>query len=119
MEQGCAVCQTAKFIGKRWTLLLLLELYKGETRKKRYSELKARLSGITPKLLSQRLRELEKEGLVRKKVDASSFPVRSEYELTESGSDFISAIKCIKKWSIRWKPCSRSCRSKDCKICCL
>lgn len=117
MEESCTVYQTADFIGKRWTMLILLELYKGESGKRRYSELKSRLPDITPKMLSLRLKELEKEGLVKRIVDASEFPVKSTYSLTRSGEDFIKIIKGIKRWALKWKLRNRLCENADCGRC--
>jgi len=68
MEQDCTIYKTASFVGKRWTLLILLELYKGQSRLKRYSEIKKGLPEITPKVLSLRLKEL-----------ATAFPEYSEW----------------------------------------
>jgi DNA-binding HxlR family transcriptional regulator len=117
MEKSCTVYRTADFIGKRWTMLILLELYKGEAGTRRYSELKRGLPDITPKMLSARLKELEKEGLVKKMVDASEFPVKSIYSLTKSGEDFIKIIKGIKKWALKWKLKYRVCEQADCGEC--
>ena len=64
MQEGCTVNLTVKYIARKWTLLILLELYKGDGHTRRFSELKSGLLGITQKVLSARLRELEKEGLV-------------------------------------------------------
>ena len=64
MQEGCTVNLTVKYIARKWTLLILLELYKGEGHTRRFSELKGCLFGITQKVLSARLRELEKEGLL-------------------------------------------------------
>ena len=50
-------------------------------------------------------------------VDASSFPVKSEYELTKIGIDFISIIKDIKSWALRWKINNKVCEQLDCKNC--
>ena len=116
MEKDCTIYKTANFIGKRWTLLILLELYKGD-KIKRYSELKNQLPEITPKILSARLKELEKEGLIRKKVDASHFPVKCEYSLTKSGKDFIKVIKGIKRWALKWKIKNKICEKADCREC--
>ncbi|MFH1447591.1 MAG: helix-turn-helix domain-containing protein [Candidatus Micrarchaeota archaeon] len=117
MNRKCTVFKTARFIGKRWTLLILLELYKGKSRRKRYSELKERLINITPKILSTRLKELEKEGLVEKRITADKFPIKSEYSLTASGRDFISVIRGIKKWALKWDKGSVICENRDCKHC--
>ncbi|MEF8848902.1 MAG: helix-turn-helix domain-containing protein [Candidatus Thermoplasmatota archaeon] len=119
MNEDCTVYKTMSFISKKWTLLILLELYKGEKEKKRYSEIKKKMEEITPKVLTARLRELEKEGLINRKVDASSFPVKTEYSLTESGKDFIPIISQIKSWALRWKPHQEICDSIECNNCTL
>ena len=72
---------------------------------------------ITPKVLSVRLRELEKEGLISKKIDASKFPVKCEYSLTKSGIDFINIIQDIKNWALKWKPHQNICERMECKNC--
>ena len=117
MKQDCTIYQTANFIGKKWTLLILLELYRGDSKTKRYSKLKSGLPDITPKILSARLKELEKEGLINKKIDSTTFPVKCEYSLTRSGEDFIRIIKDIKKWALRWKIKNIVCEKANCKEC--
>jgi len=117
MDEKCTVYKTIDFISKKWSLLILLEIYKSPEGKKRYSEIKNNLLDITPKVLSARLKELEKEGLIAKHVDVSSFPVKSEYELTKIGIDFISIIKDIKNWALRWKIDNKVCEQLDCKVC--
>jgi len=115
MDNNCTIYRTVDFIGKRWTLLILLELYKGKIR--RYSEIKGRMADITPKMLSARLKELEKEGLVHKSIDSSEFPVKCEYKLTPKGNDFIKIIKDIKMWALKWNIKNRLCEGIDCKQC--
>jgi DNA-binding HxlR family transcriptional regulator len=117
MDESCTVYKTIDFISKKWSLLILLEIYKSPKGKKRYSEIKNNLLDITPRVLSARLKELEKEGLILKYIDASSFPVKSEYELTKSGIDFIRIIKDIKNWALRWKFDNKVCGQLDCKNC--
>lgn len=117
MKQTCPVYTTMNFMGKRWTMLVLLELYKGKARWKRYSELKNALKDITPKVLSMRLRELEKEGLVIHRVESSGFPVKSKYRLSESGEDFVKVIKGVKRWGLKWKVKNEYCESMKCKEC--
>ena len=116
MDVDCTIYQTASFIGKRWTLLILLELYKGG-KPKRYSEIKKGILGITPKILSLRLKELEKEKLIVKKIDTSEFPVKCEYSLTPSGIDFIKIIQDMKKWALKWKVKNIVCEKVNCKEC--
>jgi DNA-binding HxlR family transcriptional regulator len=117
MNIDCTVYRTVEYLSKRWSLLILLELFKGEDYSKRYSELKNDLLDITPKVLSTRLKELQSEGLVSKTVDASSFPVRSDYTLTESGLALIDVIKSLKEWALIWKIDNEPCQKMDCADC--
>ena len=117
MDTDCTIYKTTNFVGKRWTLLILLELYRGDSKTKRYSEIKSSLSKITPKILSARLKELEKERLITKKIDASEFPVKCEYKLTKSGEGFIKIIQDMKKWALKWKIKNRVCEKSNCREC--
>ena len=117
MKENCTVYQTVDFISKKWTLLILLELFKGDKEKKRYYEIKDKITNITPKMLSSRLKELEKQGLITKLIDATSFPVKCEYSLTKSGTDFIQIIKDIKNWALKWKINNKLCEQLNCKDC--
>lgn len=119
MDENCTVYRTMDFISRKWTLLILLELYKGGKEKKRYSEIKDKMEDITPKVLSQRLKELESEKLITRRVDASKFPVKTEYSLTESGRDFIPIIRQMKTWALKWKPHNELCESVNCENCTL
>ncbi len=117
MKEGCSVRKSVNFLGKRWTLLILLELYKGKLEWKRFSQIKKNLNDITSKILSARLKELERENLINKRVDVAEFPIKSEYRLTKAGEDFIRIIKNIKKWSLKWKKKNKACEERDCKDC--
>ena len=83
------------------------------------SELKDALEEITPKVLSERLKELEEEGIVTKKIDATAFPVKCEYTLTDSGLGLVEIIRAIKTWALKWKIDNIPCGEQDCKICVL
>jgi DNA-binding HxlR family transcriptional regulator len=117
MDDNCTVYKTMDYISKKWTLLILLEIYKGKESKKRYSNIKNKLPEITPKILSARLKELEKEGFITKNIDTRRFPVKTEYALTKVGLDFIGIIKDIKSWALRWKIHNKICERLDCKDC--
>jgi DNA-binding HxlR family transcriptional regulator len=119
MQDGCTVNLTVRYIARKWTLLILLELYKGKDHTRRFSELKGCLEGITQKVLSMRLKELEKEGLIEKRVDGTLFPVKSDYTLTESGLDIICIIKDLKRWALKWKITNIECGCQDCSECVL
>ncbi len=115
MAQACPVHRAADFIGKRWTLLILLELSR-EGEPLRYSDVKRRLAGITPKMLSARLREMEARGLVANSVDASRMPVRSDYRLTRKGREFIPVIRSLRKWALAWES-GTACAYRSCQQC--
>lgn len=119
MQDTCTVSQTVRYLSKRWTLLIILELYKGEGYTRRFSELRDALPGITPKVLSERLKELEHEEIITRRVDATAFPVRTEYTLTESGLEIIGIIRDIKTWALKWKIENIACGDQDCKECVL
>ena len=117
MRKNCTIYKTASFIGKRWTLLIILEIYKGDKDWIRYSALKNRLMDITPKILSARLKELEKENLIKRRVDTKNFPIKSEYTLTEMGKEFIKVIEKMKDWALKYKIDNQECEIKTCKEC--
>jgi len=117
VRNECAIHDTLSFVGKKWTLLVLLELYKGKAEWKRYSQLKRQLPGITPKMLAARLRELTELKLIEKRVDASTTPIKSEYMLTDSGKAFIKVIRELKKWTLKWGGKNRACEKSACRTC--
>jgi DNA-binding HxlR family transcriptional regulator len=90
----CAVAKTLKVIGSKWTMLLLHNLFDG---KKRFGELQRALPGISPKTLSQRLQELEQEGIITKTVYAE-IPLHVEYNLTAKGQSLSGVFKSLEKW---------------------
>lgn len=119
MDHDCTFYKTMDYLAKRWTILILLELHKGKQEWKRFSEIRNSMKDITSKVLSERLKEIEEEGLVEKRVDASSFPIKSEYRLTESGQELVEAIKNIKQWALKWKIDNEPCKMQDCARCTL
>jgi DNA-binding HxlR family transcriptional regulator len=88
-----------ELIGKRWTGAIVCALTE---RPMRYAELGKAIPGLSDRLLSQRLRELEEEGLVERQVEAGS-PVRVTYSLTDSGRELDPALRELKSWAKRWK----------------
>ncbi|MDI7743902.1 winged helix-turn-helix transcriptional regulator [Lysinibacillus fusiformis] len=84
-------------LGKRWTTLILYQLLEGS---QRFNEIESALP-VSGRLLSERLKELEKEGIVERKV-YTEVPVRVEYSLTDKGSALEGAIREVEKWSQCW-----------------
>lgn len=87
-----------ELIGKRWTGAIISALTEGPLR---FGELARAVPGLSDRLLSQRLRELEDEGLVERDVEAGT-PVRVTYSLTEKGAELRPAISELKQWAKRW-----------------
>ncbi|MFH0836723.1 MAG: helix-turn-helix domain-containing protein [Candidatus Aenigmatarchaeota archaeon] len=78
----CVVARTFQLIGKKWTLHVLKILHLSKT--KRFNQLLNEIKGISPRTLSQRLKDLEKNGFV-KRVLFNEIPPKVEYSLTEEG----------------------------------
>ncbi len=85
-------------IGKRWTGAIISALTE---RPLRFRELARAVPGLSDRLLSHRLRELEQEGLVTREVEPDS-PVRVTYSLTDAGSELRPAIDELQSWARRW-----------------
>ena len=88
----------AELIGKRWTGAILRALLSGVTR---FSELTAVIPELSDRMLSERLMELQKEGIVERVVIPST-PVRVEYRLTEKGRALEGVMRAIAAWAHDW-----------------
>jgi len=93
--RDCASRVILDRIGDRWTVLVVVALADGRLR---FSELRTRIEGITPKVMTQTLRALERDGLITREVFAE-VPPRVEYELTELGHDLLTPIDAIRIWA--------------------
>jgi DNA-binding HxlR family transcriptional regulator len=94
---NCAVKLTASIIGGKWKPSLLFHL---EGRTRRFCELKRLIPGLTKKMLTQHLRELERDGIVHRKVFAE-VPPRVEYSLTRHGESLKPILKLMSAWGTR------------------
>lgn len=95
----CPSFQSAvELIGKRWTGAILCALLE---RPLHFAELAASVPGLSHRLLSQRLKELESEGLVTRHVEPG-VPVRVSYSLTGKGAELGPAISELRSWARRW-----------------
>jgi len=95
-DDQCPVRRTADLVGYRWTTLIVRDLLTG---KKRYSELQRSISGISPRILAERLRELESFGLVDRRV-FPTVPVTTEYELTALGRKLKPVIEAMARFGL-------------------
>jgi DNA-binding HxlR family transcriptional regulator len=100
-EHLCLRYQHAvEVIGKRWTALIIKVLIEKPLR---FSELADQLAVVSDRVLSERLKELESEGIVERRVYPET-PVRVEYAMTEKGRDLDQAVHEIQEWAERWIP---------------
>ena len=88
-------------IGDKWTVLVVILLSNGPMR---FSELRGGIGGVAPKVLTQTLRRLERDGLLTRQVFAE-VPPRVEYTLTPLGRSLIGPIETVTEWAERhvWK----------------
>ncbi|WP_409293967.1 winged helix-turn-helix transcriptional regulator [Peribacillus sp. SCS-26] len=84
-------------LSQRWTGLIIYQLLSGP---QRFGTIEAAI-GVSGRVLSERLKELENEGIVKRDVYPET-PVRIEYSLTEKGTSFAPLMKEIEKWSQQW-----------------
>ena len=90
--------QAVELVGKRWTGAILLVLMDGPLR---FSEVRELVPDISDRLLSERMKELEAEGIVERKV-IDDMPVRVEYRLTTKGRALEPAVRSLKVWARSW-----------------
>ena len=88
-----------ELIGRRWTGAIVRALLTGANR---FGEILARIPGLSDRLLSERLRELESAGIVVRTV-YPEVPVRIEYHLTEKGLELEQIVGVISAWAEKWK----------------
>lgn len=104
----CPTFQAAvELIGRRWTGAIVRSMLAGAVR---FSDILARIPGLSDRLLSERLRELEAAHVVQRTVYPET-PVRIEYSLTEKGRELQAIVSAIDEWANRWvssphDPCS-------------
>jgi len=94
-QTGCPVAATLDVIGDRWTILILRDLVLGRSGK--FSDLLESLRGISPNLLAQRLKRLEREGILER-FFYSDHPPRAEYRFTEKGRELGSVVRALAQW---------------------
>lgn len=99
---GPALChrfhKASELIGRRWTGAILFILLKAPCR---FAALRTAIPDITDRMLSERLQELEREGIVERAVIPET-PVRVEYSLTKKGRELTRAIDAITEWADKW-----------------
>jgi DNA-binding HxlR family transcriptional regulator len=95
MLATCPTRQVMETVGGKWAALLVSALADGPMR---HGELRTRIAGVSQKMLTQTLRELERDGLVTRTV-TPSVPVRVDYALTSLGRTLVPVLGALKDWS--------------------
>jgi DNA-binding HxlR family transcriptional regulator len=92
--------RASELIGRRWTGAIIFVLLKSRCR---FATLRDAIPDITDRMLSERLQELEQEGIVERTVIPET-PVRVEYALTKKGRALATAVDAIAEWAHKWVP---------------
>jgi DNA-binding HxlR family transcriptional regulator len=95
----CPIDTTFKLVGKKFTILIIREMMQDKTR---FNQFLDSIEGINPKILSARLKEMERSGLIKRKVYSAEIPVRIGYFLTEKGSALRSILDQMAIFSMRY-----------------
>lgn len=94
-NQACPLTQAVATVGDTWTLIILREMFIGATR---FAEIQA-TSGISPLILTRRLRALEEENVIERREYRGR---RFDYMLTSKGQDLFGVLLALKNWHERW-----------------
>jgi DNA-binding HxlR family transcriptional regulator len=97
-DEECAVACTADIIGSKWTAIIVHDLSEGP---RRFSELERSCRGISPRTLSERLRALEREGIVGRRSNDPAAR-RTSYELTNKGQALLPIIEEMRRFGHAW-----------------
>jgi len=96
-DTKCPAEFTLAMIGGRWKIPIIFHLLAG---RQRFSELSRALKGVTQKMLTQQLREMERNGLVERKI-YPQVPPKVEYALTELGRSLFPVVDAMCQWGVR------------------
>jgi DNA-binding HxlR family transcriptional regulator len=109
-EQACPIAPVVDIVFSRWTTPILWTLH--TEGRQRFGELAARIATITPKVLTERLRRLERDGLVLRTQHAE-MPPRVEYEITPLGRSLAPVFAALSEWSVHLPEVERARRDHD------
>ena len=108
-KQFCPLAMAAEVLCTRWTMVLLRELIAGSTR---FNDLQRGVPKMSPTLLSLRLKELEKAGVVRRKLLRSERGI-FEYHLTKAGRELGGVVEALGNWGQKWVGSDSSLQNLD------
>ncbi|MFO1152855.1 MAG: helix-turn-helix domain-containing protein [Rhodospirillales bacterium] len=96
-ESACPIARSLAVLGDRWTMLIIRELFLGS---RRFDAFQTQ-TGISPHLLSVRLKRLEEDGVIERRCYQQR-PPRHEYRLTAKGKDLLGVVVALRAWGLRW-----------------
>ena len=99
--------RAVELIGQRWSGAIVREMLAGACR---FSELRGAIPDISDRMLCERLKRLEAEGIVERRVFAET-PVRVEYQLTDKGRGLEQVFAAVRDWADQWRVCPQSSKS--------
>lgn len=105
--ETCPIAEAARLLGDKWTLIVLRDLAKGPCR---FKSLEHTGEGISPSILTARLRDLEEKGMISR-TSYNEIPPRVEYSLTAKGRDTLPVIEALGTYGRRWL-CTREAVSR-------
>lgn len=94
-DEYCPVAKSVEILGDRWCLLLIREMLRGV---RRFNEMERAVPGISRSVLAQRLRHLERTGIVERRADGRS----TEYVLTDKGVQLVPVVASLNQWGVQW-----------------
>ncbi|WP_025664201.1 winged helix-turn-helix transcriptional regulator [Aquimarina megaterium] len=103
LEMSCGLSYAVELITGRWKVNILWNLNRGVNR---YGQLKKSIPGISEKMLTQRLRDMETDGLIIRK-DFKTIPPHVEYYLSEAGNQLVPVLNMLCKWGSKVRDITR------------
>jgi DNA-binding HxlR family transcriptional regulator len=94
--------QALVMIGKKWSLLVTIQI---ALQKHRFCDIKNQIPGISDRVLSDRLKELESDGIIEKRM-ISLTPIHCEYHLTQKGEELRVVFNNLITWGLKWGECT-------------
>ena len=114
-KEACPAFEALDLIGKKWTLPLLqqIEMHDSEG----FNKLMARIEKISPKILAERLKALERQKIIVKKTEAKQQPAKTTYTLTQKGKELQQILSLFRAWMEKHEPMIQGCAQKECVVC--
>lgn len=105
IKKNCLLYKNLDFLGKKWTIFILLKFYEEKNEFINYSSLKNDLPGITSKIISERLNELVKENILINEKKIVNKIMTSNYKLSKGGKELKNIIVSLRDWGKKYGKC--------------